>query len=218
MSAFAKNNVALLAEQEKSSDECFDLTPSSKGRQRKRNVKYLDYDTEDAFCAQNVQEKSRRSSAGGRGRGRGRAHDKKSPPESEKPGNATQKTADGEVEVCVQTPQNSDGTISEETPKQAGRPKKTPTKKTPAKKTPAKKMPVRTPSMDGGLPTAEGGDVGTVQQKNGTPKRKYVRKHPAKEVEPATDSCKEARVEPQAEAEEEEEAPGGRRRRSAAKM
>lgn len=212
MNAFAKNNINLLAGQEKSSDECFDLTPSSKGRQRKRNVKYLDYETEDAFCAQNVQEKSRRSSAGGRGRGRGRAHNKKSPPESEKPGNAAQKTADGEMEVSVQTPQNSDGTISEETPKQAGRPKKTPTKKTPAKK-----MPARTPSTDGGLPTGEGGDVDTVQQKNGTPKRKYVRKHPAKEVEPPTDSCKEAQVEPQVEAEE-EAAPGGRRRRSAAKM
>lgn len=213
LNAFAKNNVTLLAGQEKSSDECFDLTPSSKGRQRKRNVKYLDYETEDTFCAQDVQQKSRRSSAGGRGRGR--ADDKKSPAESERPGNAAPKTADGEMEVSVQTPQNSDGRISEETPKRAGRPKKTPTKKPPAKKTQAKNMPARTPSTDGGLPNAEGGHVDIVQQENGTPKRKYVRKHPVKEVEPAADSCKEAQVEPQ---EPEEEAPGGRRRRSAAKV
>lgn len=182
------------------------MTPSSKGRQRKKNSKYFDYETKDSLNVQSAQQKTQRKSA----RGRGGAAAKKSPAKSGKANNATQKTEDEEIEVTDKTPQDSDG---RKTPKKTGRPKKTPTKKTPARKTPAKK----TPTTDGGLPTGEGGVLDTVQQENGTPKRKYVRKRPAQEVEPATEPPrKEAQGEPQIEAEEENQ-PGGRPRRGAAK-
>ncbi|XP_044024943.1 general transcription factor 3C polypeptide 2 [Siniperca chuatsi] len=197
--------------QEKPSEQHCDLTPSSRGRQRKKNSKYFDYETDDTLNVQSVQQRPPRKSSGGGG-----AASKKTPAKSGKAENATQQTADGEKEATDKTPQESDGKISEETPKRAVRAKKTPTKKTPVKKTPARK----TPTTDVGLPTGEGGVLDTVQQENGTPKpkRKYVRKQPAQEVEPVTEPpCKEkGEGEPPIEPEEEIQ-PGGRRRRGAAK-
>lgn len=62
-----------------------------------------------------------------------------------------------------------------------------------------------------GLPAEGGVDGNPAQQENGTPKRKYVRKHT--EPDPLV---QEAQAEPQTEPEEETQ-PGGRRRRGAAK-
>ncbi|XP_070782154.1 general transcription factor 3C polypeptide 2 [Enoplosus armatus] len=193
-------------EEEPSEQHC-DLTPSSKGRQRKKNSKYLDYETDES-----LQQKPPRKSSGGRG-----AASKKTPAKRGKAKNATQQTADGGKEATDETPQESDGKILEETPKKTVRAKKTPTKKTPAKKTPTRRTPAKkTPTTDRGLPPGEGGVVDTEQQENGTPKpkRKYVRKQPAQEVE-AEPPCKEAQGGPPIEPEEETQ-PSGRRRRGAA--
>lgn len=178
------------------------MTPSSKGRQRKRNSKYLDYETEDSLC---TPQKSPTKSAGRRGR----AASKNSPAKSGKAKNVVQKTADGDDGITEKTPQDLDGHISEETPKKkVGRPRKASTRETPGRKT---------PTTDGCLPTGEGGVADATQQENGTPKRKYVRKRPAQEVEPAAEPpLKEAQEEPVVP--EEEFQPGGRRRRSAAKV
>ncbi|XP_041815137.1 general transcription factor 3C polypeptide 2 [Chelmon rostratus] len=201
--------------QEKPSEQFCDLSPNSKGRQRKKNPKYFDYETEGSFSVQSAQQEPRRR------RSRGGAASKKSPAERGKAKNDTQQAAGEDIEAPDEIPQESDGKISKETPKKAVRGKKTPTKKTPAQKTPAKKTPAKktpakkTPAKktDGPLPSVEGGVVDTVQQENGTPKRKYVKKRPAQEVEPVAEpACKEAEGEP-----EEETQPGGRRRRGAAK-
>lgn len=202
------NNITLLAGQEKSSEEGSNLYPSSKGRQRKKNSKYLDYETEDTNSVQSAPQKTPRKSAGRRGR----AASKKCPAKD-----ATHKSADGEECDADLTPQGPDGNISEEAPRRRGRPRKNSSKNTPARKTPAKKTPSRkTPTADGGLPAGEGGDANNVLQENGAPKRKYVRKRPAQEVEPATEPpCKKAQGEPQIEPDEEVQ-PGGRRRRGAA--
>ncbi|KAM9339283.1 general transcription factor 3C polypeptide 2 [Symphorus nematophorus] len=194
-------------------EQC-DLTPSSKGRQRKKNPKYFDYETDKAVNVQSVhQRKPQRKSSGGRGAS------KKSPAKSGEAENDTQQTADGEIETTTEkTNQESDGNISKETPKKTGRarktPKKAPAKRTPAKRTAAKKTP--TADTDGGRPAEEGGVVDAVQQENGKPKRKYVRRRPVKEEPVAEPPCEEAQGEPPAEPEEEIQ-PGGRRRRGAAK-
>lgn len=198
------NNITRFTGQEKPPEQDCELTPSSRGRQRKKNPKYFDYETEEDHV------KAPRKSSGGRGR----AASKKTPAKNGKAKNAGQQAVDGEEEGTDKTPQESDGKTSEETPKKVVRAKKTPTKKTPAKKTPAKKTPAKkTPT------TGEGGVVDTVQQENGTPtpKTKNVRKRRAKEVEPITEPpCKEDQGEPPIEPEE-EILPGGRRRRGAAK-
>lgn len=160
-----------------------------------------------------AQKKARRQSS------QGGAASTKTPAKRGKAKNTTQQTAGEETEAPDETPQEPDGKISKETPKKAARgkktPKKTPAKRTPAKKTPAKKTAAK--KTDEALPTAEGGAVDTVQLKNGTPKRKYVKKRPAQEVEPVAEpACKEADGEPPTEPEEETQ-PGGRRRRGAAK-
>ncbi|XP_039981813.1 general transcription factor 3C polypeptide 2 [Xiphias gladius] len=186
--------------QEQPSEEHWDLTPSSKGRQRKKNPKYSDYETDGTFV---VQKTPRTSS-----RGRGKAS-KTTPAKVEK-GKDTQQPADGEKEATDATSQESDGKTLEETPKKLVRAKRTPSKKAPAKET---------PMADGGLPSGEGGVVDTLQQDNGTPKpkRKYVRKQPAQKATPVTEPpCEEAQGERPVEPEEEIE-PGGRRRRGAAK-
>ncbi|XP_033505045.1 general transcription factor 3C polypeptide 2 [Epinephelus lanceolatus] len=193
---------------EKPAEQCCDLTPSSRGRQRKKNPKYLDYETESVFDVQSSQQKPRRKSSG---EGRAAAS-KRSPAKSRKAKTATQQSEDGEEEKAGdKTPQEPDGKTSEETPKKAVRAKKTPRKKTPAKKGPAKK----TPTTDGDLPTGEGGVVVTAQQENGTPKpkRKYVRRKPVQEPAPEPPR-EEAQGEP---TEPEETTPSGRRRRGAAK-
>ncbi|XP_042359170.1 general transcription factor 3C polypeptide 2 [Plectropomus leopardus] len=195
----------------KPTKQCCDLTPSSRGRQRRKNPKYLDYETDGTL---DEVKPHRRSSGEGRGASRQR-----SPAKSRKAKNATQQTDDGEEEDADnKTNQESGGKTSKETPKKAARAKKTPRKKTPAKRAPAKRTPAKkSPITDGDLPTGEGGVVVTVQQENGTPKpkRKYVRKKLAQE--PVTEPpCEEAQEKPPSEPEE-ETTPGGRRRRGAAK-
>ncbi|XP_054473974.1 general transcription factor 3C polypeptide 2 [Anoplopoma fimbria] len=181
-----------------------DLTTSSRGRLRKKNSKYLDYETDGPSDVRKSQQIPRRTRSGG---GR-EAPSKKSPAKRGKAKNGKRQTEDAEEEeAIVKTPQESDGKTSEETPKKATRAKKTPAKKTPAKKTPPKRTPAKkTPNTNG-----EGGAVETVQQENGTPKpkRRYVRKQPAKEPveEPPCEAVES----------EEETTLGGRRRRGAAK-
>ncbi|KAI4796093.1 hypothetical protein KUCAC02_029456 [Chaenocephalus aceratus] len=198
-------------------DQGSHISPSSKGRQRKKNPKYLDYETEEVT---NVQRSPRKRRSSGRGKG---AASQKSPVKNGTNEDTTQQTEDGGQDETDKTLSESD-----ETPKKAVRAKKTPAKKTPAKKTPAKKTPAKktqqdakktpakktpatqTPTTDESLPTDEGGIVAAVQEENGTPKpkRKYVRKQqPVKE---------EVIEEPPNEAEE--MTPSGRRRRGAAKV
>ncbi|XP_074471258.1 general transcription factor 3C polypeptide 2 isoform X2 [Sebastes fasciatus] len=163
---------------EQPSEPCCGLTPSSRGRQRRKNPKYLDYETEDVFDVQSPQQRARRSSSGGGGGGGGGgagggAASQKTPAKRGRAKNTTQQTEDGETEATDKIDQESDGKTSQETPppllpppppppppppqkkkkkkKAAARAKKTPTKK----KTPARK----TPSTDGGLPAGGGGDV-----------------------------------------------------------
>ncbi|XP_034756650.1 general transcription factor 3C polypeptide 2 [Etheostoma cragini] len=209
---------------EKLSEQCFNLSLSSKGRQRKINPKYSDYETDGMYGGKDGQKQRRKSPE---------AASKKTPAKRGKAKNASHQTEDGEKEAAFETPQESEGKTSEETPEKAVRARKTPTKKTPARKTPTKKTPVRktptkktparktptkktpakkTPTTDGGLATGEGGIVDAVQQENGTPKpkRKYVRKQPAPEPVPEP-PCQEAQEEP------EETTPSGRHRRGAAK-
>ncbi|XP_074541915.1 general transcription factor 3C polypeptide 2 [Halichoeres trimaculatus] len=223
--------------QEQPSEQPSDfLAPTSKGRQRKKNPKYFDFETEDTSEVQKNTPKV--SPRGGRG-----VTVKKTPTRKSKAKNDTQEAADGEDEANVQTSPECDGVISKETPKKANSSRKT--KATPVKKTPAtdegvqpieggvveaeqqengtpkpkrkyvRKQPVQKvepvvepPPCDG----EEGGGVEAVQQENGTPKpkRKYVRKQPVQKVEPVVEP-------PPYEEEEEEIQPGGRRRRSAAK-
>ncbi|KAM6906758.1 general transcription factor 3C polypeptide 2 [Lycodopsis pacificus] len=194
------------------------LTPSSRGRQRRKNTKYCDYETDDPSDVQSAREKTRRTRSGG---DRGAAS-KRTPAKSGKAENAGHQTEDVEPEATDGTPRESDGEPPEDTPKKATRAKRTkrtpakktpakrtPAKKTPAKRTPAKKTPVKkTPNTDG-----EGGVVDAAQLENGTPKpkRKYVRKQPAMEpvVEPP---CEDPPIEA-----DEETTPSGRHRRGAAK-
>lgn len=191
------NNIMCPAGQETTSKDGFDLMPSSKGRQRKKNSKYLDYETEqDATDVQSTKQKTPRKNAGRRGR----------TPCQKSPKKAKLKAADGETEESVKTPQGSNGDVPQEPHRKRGRPRKTPGSNTPAK---------TTPITDGGLQTGGDGVGCTVQQVNETPKRKYVRKHAAQELEPDP-LGQEAQGEPQREPEEELQ-PGGRRRRGAAK-
>ncbi|XP_068199205.1 general transcription factor 3C polypeptide 2 [Antennarius striatus] len=183
---------------------CF-LTPSSKGRQRKKNPKYFDYETEDINSG--PQQKTPRKTPGLR-----RGASQRNPVKSGRANDATQQTT-GE-EASDNTPQGASEQISGETPQKGVRGKTTPQKKTPGKRTARK----QTSTSDGDVLTVEGAAVAAGRQENGTPKRKYVRKRPAPEVKPDTETpTKESQEEPPAEPEE-DSAPGGRRRRGAAKM
>lgn len=196
--------------QETQSEQSLDLPPSSKGRQRKKNPKYLDYETNDASTEQNLEQTPPRKSLGGE-----RTSPVKSPRKRGRPKSATKPTADRENEATDITPVESVGEIPVETPEKPVRVKRTPARKTPAKRTPGKRTAAKnTPNTGEDLPAGEGVVVGAVQQENGTPKpkRKYVRKQRIQEVEPAKDPGT-----PPAEPEEEEIPPGGRRRRGAAK-
>ncbi|KAI9547328.1 hypothetical protein NQZ68_018552 [Dissostichus eleginoides] len=209
-------------------DQGCHISPSSKGRQRKKNPKYLDYETEEVTNVQRSPRKTQRQSSG---RGKGAASEK-SPVKNGTNEDTTQQTEDGGQDETDKTLSESDETPkkavrakktpAKKTPAKKTQVKKTPAKKTPAKKTPAKKTPAKktpakktpakqTPTTDESLPTDEGGIVDAVQEENGTPKpkRKYVKKQqPVKEV---------VIEEPPNEAEE-ETTPSGRRRRGAAKV
>lgn len=200
--------------QEKPSEQSCSLPPSSKGRNRKKNSKYFDYETEEVSNAQN---KSPRKSSGRR-------------TASRKSGEAKKAAQEETVE-----PQECDVQLAEDTPKKAGRARKTPIKKTPAKKTPAKKTPAKktsakktpakktpakktpakktptkeTPGTDGDIEA--GAVVDGVQQENGTPKLKRRKKQ--QEEEPAAEPPA-APADPEPDEEPEQ---GGRRRRGAAK-
>ncbi|XP_062267798.1 general transcription factor 3C polypeptide 2 isoform X2 [Platichthys flesus] len=115
--------------QEKPSVQNPELTPSSRGRQRKKNSKYADFETD----GKSTETKSPRKRSGGRS-----SPSKISPPKSE---DVTQPAEDKEKEATDKAAQESDGITSEETPKKAARAKRTPSKKSPAKPTPAKKTP-----------------------------------------------------------------------------
>ncbi|XP_069028468.1 general transcription factor 3C polypeptide 2 [Embiotoca jacksoni] len=209
--------------QDKPSEQSLDLTPSSKGRQRRKNTKYLDYETEDTIIVQTFQQKRPRKSPEGKEAAslktpekRGRPKAAKRRAEDEAPAESVEQTA----EETANKPTSAKKTPAKKTPAKKTPAKKTPAKKTPAKKTPAKKTPAKktpakktpakktpakkTPAVGEDLAAGE-----AAKQENGTPKpkRKNVKKQPVPEPEP---------VKPPAEPEEEPE-PGGRRRRGAAK-
>ncbi|KAM6991998.1 general transcription factor 3C polypeptide 2 [Tautogolabrus adspersus] len=187
--------------EEKPSEQSSDLTPSSRGRLRKKNSKYLDYETDGTFDEE--KKKGRKSSGAG-------AASKKTPAKRRKSENDPQPTADVENEANDKTPQEPDEITAKETPKKAVRAKKTPTKRTPGRKKTKK-----TPTTDGALPNLESGVADSAQQENGTPKpkRKYVKKQRVQVVEPPQGAKEAPLSEP-----EEEIRPGGRRMRGAAKV
>ncbi|KAF3703131.1 General transcription factor 3C polypeptide 2 TF3C-beta Transcription factor IIIC 110 kDa subunit [Channa argus] len=181
--------------------EQWNLTPSSKGRQRKQNLKYQDYETDGTLISKSLVTKG------------GEASPKKTPARSPKVKNATQHIADGEEGASDKTTETPDGKVPEKTPKRTIRA----SKKTAGKKTPSKKVA----SNDGPHPTATGVALDTVQQENETvkPKRKYVRKQAVQDATPDTEPpCGKNEAGPPVVPEEEEAEPGGRRRRGAAKM
>ncbi|XP_068433274.1 general transcription factor 3C polypeptide 2 [Clinocottus analis] len=189
------------------------LTPSSRGRQRRANTKYSDYETDDSSVKGSPQKPQRTRSGGAKG-----AAAKKTPTRRGKAANGTQRAEDEEREAAAKTPLEGEtperATRARRTPAKKKTPaKKTPAKRTPAKKTPAKKTPAkRTPAPK--TPAATGGQgvvADTPQLENGTPKpkRRYVRKQPPEE-EPAAEPP--SPTEP-----EEETTPSGRHRRGAAK-
>ncbi|KAK2855921.1 hypothetical protein Q5P01_004656 [Channa striata] len=183
---------------DKKPSEQWNLTASSKGRQRKKNSKYQDYETEDTNVSKSLVS------------GGGEASSKKTPSRSPRAKNARPHTADVREGGTKETTEESNGNVSEETPKRTVRASKTPTKRSAAKKTPTNRA----------RPTAADVAVDAVQQENGTPKpkRKYVRKQPAPDATPVPESpCGEDQAGPPVAPEEEAE-PGGRRRRGAAKM
>ncbi|XP_020510922.2 general transcription factor 3C polypeptide 2 [Labrus bergylta] len=184
--------------QENPSEQNSDLTPSSRGRPRKKNPKYQDYETEDLIDEKKTT--GRKSSGEGAASKRTPAKRRKAEDDPEPP-----QGDDVENEANHKTPQELDEITAKETPKKAVRAKKTPTKRTPGRK---KKSD--TANTDVALPHLEGGAADSAQQENGTPKpkRKYVKKQRAQViVEPP----------PCASEPEEEIQPGGRRRRGAAK-
>uniref|UniRef100_A0A8C2ZRW0 General transcription factor IIIC, polypeptide 2, beta n=2 Tax=Cyclopterus lumpus TaxID=8103 RepID=A0A8C2ZRW0_CYCLU len=189
-------------------DQPPDLTYSSRGRQRRKNSRYCDYEVDVSSDVQCSKKTPQRANGGAGG-----AAAKRTPVKKGKAENATPKSENEKREATDESPQG--GTPGEETPKKAPRAKKTPTppkKKTSAKRTPAK----ATPAADG----VGGGGGGVVvvvvdddaQLENGTPKpkRRYVRKQPPKE--PVAEPPRQPPVEP-----EEETTPSGRHRRGAAK-
>lgn len=196
------NTFALLTGQDKTPgpESCF-LTPSSKGRQRKKNPKYIDYQTDDT----SPPSTPRRGSRGGTS--------KRSQAKRGQADNTQEQVADGEIEATDGDPQESSEQISAKTPKKTVRAKRTPRKNTPAKTAAARKASIG----DGDPPAEEGGVGDVVPQVNGRQKRKYVRKRPPQEVAAVTETPpKESQGEPPAEPQE-ETTPGGRRRRGAAK-
>ncbi|XP_076011034.1 general transcription factor 3C polypeptide 2 [Genypterus blacodes] len=187
---------------EEPSEKMFELTPSSHGRQRKKNPKYLDYETDENY-EQNSQQKQHRKTPTRKSLGAGAASGE-APKKRGRPRKDAKKVLDGDQKASEQTPQQPDGDNSQEIPKKMERTKKTPSKRTPAKKE---------SSIKDGPPTGKDGVVvDTLQQENGTPKpkRKYVRRQKIQEVVPSKEpACQEEPVE--------ETTPGGRPRRGAAK-
>lgn len=176
------------------------VTLSSKGRQLKKNSKYLDYEIDDGAVEQYSHRTPRRSS-GGR-----RAASQKPPANRKTAKTAPQHSVDGGSEGADKTPSGCDGQTAAETAHRPARGRKTASRRTPARKTPARKAG----NTDVDFPGGEGVVKDTVQQQNGTPKpkRKYVKQQPVQRVEPVKEDPEEP---------EEETGQGGRRRRGAAK-
>ncbi|XP_072218267.1 general transcription factor 3C polypeptide 2 [Leuresthes tenuis] len=187
--------------QETPSEQCPDLTPSSKGRQRRKNSKYLDYETDDKNVGESVNQKTPRGSSGEQ-----RAASQRSAARNRK---AKTATTDGEDESEDKRTPESVGQTVAETPKRRGRPKKSL----------SKNVSNKAAVTDGDRPAGEAGegaDENAAQQENGTPKpkRRYVKRQPAQEVKDP--QCEKDSEKLPTEPEEEVE-PGGRRRRGAAK-
>ncbi|KAM4633588.1 general transcription factor 3C polypeptide 2 [Polymixia lowei] len=183
-----------------------EVTPSSHGRQRKKNPKFLDYETDEKPDKQSPRQKRPRKSPV-----------KKISVEGEEPGKtpvkrrraskAAEPKAEGDQEA---TPHESVGETSQNSSK------KTPVaKKTPAKRTPAKKKAANGKDAS----AVKVGDADTEQQEKETPKpkpkQKYVKKWVTKEeVSAETPAFHEDQTPA---APEDETVPGGRPRRGAAK-
>ncbi|XP_017290417.1 general transcription factor 3C polypeptide 2 [Kryptolebias marmoratus] len=187
--------------QEEPSEQPLYLSVSSKGRQRRKSMKYVDYVTDYTAASENVsQELLTKRSEGDE------AVPEKGSRRGRKPKAAVLQTSAGDQEAKDEIAPGPVGETAAATPKKRGRQKKNPPV------TPRK----LTVTTDGDLPAGEdGGGVAenSVTQNNDTPKpkRKYVRK---KFAQPAEDLPSEKVPE---EPEEEAES-GGRRRRGAAKV
>ncbi|KAM9354940.1 general transcription factor 3C polypeptide 2 [Pholidichthys leucotaenia] len=142
--------------QEKPAEESLDLIPSWKGRERKKNSKYFDYETEETYSPK----KSPRKQSAGKG-----AASKKSPTKDGKV-----KTENDKEELADETKLECDGQAPAEPPKKRGRPRKTQGKGTTTKS----KI------------TGEGVAEGAAQLENETPKpkRKYVKRKVVEHVQP----------------------------------
>ncbi|XP_028996592.1 general transcription factor 3C polypeptide 2 isoform X2 [Betta splendens] len=176
--------------QEPPPEQGSDLSPSSKGRQRKKNSKYLDYETDYSLDAEGLQQKHPSKSPRGE-----KASPKKTPSRGRKPASGSQRAASEKNDESDRTAPEPDGEPPEEPPKRTPRARKTSTRRTPAPKAPA----------------AGGG----AQQQNGTPpKGKCGRKQ---RNQGATAASEPPRGEERGQPPAEEEAAGGRPRRGAAK-
>ncbi|XP_056150175.1 general transcription factor 3C polypeptide 2 [Lampris incognitus] len=190
--------VALASEQgqERPTEKLLDLTPSSGGRLRRKNPKYLDYEKE--LCKKQPRKTPvKKSSQNGETPG-------KTPAKRGRPKKVAAPEADQDQEE-INTPPHK----SEKAPKKRRVGKKTRIKKT-AKKSPAK--------GDGKL-TVEIGCVESEQQETEPkkPKRKYVKKQVVQKEAPAESTAVQEDQEDTPIATEVETTPGGRPRRSAAK-
>lgn len=175
--------------QDKPSEQSLYLSPSSKGRQRKKNSKYLDFDTENTDDVKSNKQKSPRKSP------QKGLSPQETPAKHRKTKTSKKQTANRGKESAEQTVLV--------TPRRQGKTRKT---------QPATK-PSAAVSAGGDLAIGEaGGGVAEnpVQQENGTPKpkRKYVRKKPVEEVKHPEDVPA---------APDEEVESGGRGKRGAAK-
>ncbi|KAM4521817.1 general transcription factor 3C polypeptide 2 isoform 1-T2 [Odontesthes bonariensis] len=190
--------------QEKPPEQSPHLTPSSRGRQRKKNSRYLDYETDDKDVVKSIEQKTPRKSSGGQ-----RAASQRSAARNRKAKTAAQPTTDeGNESTDKRTPESVGQTVA-----------KTPKRRARAKRSLSKNMSKKAAVTDGDHPAGEAGEgvvENAVQQENGTPKpkRKYVRKQPVQEVKDP--QCEKDSGKLPTEPEEEVE-PGGRRRRGAAK-
>ncbi|KAK5618618.1 hypothetical protein CRENBAI_015431 [Crenichthys baileyi] len=173
--------------QDQLSEQSLYLSPSLRGRQRKKNSKYSDFETDVTDVVTSVKKKSRKSARTG-------VASEKSPSKHRK--TKTHQIHLDSVEQTVLV-----------TPRRPGRPKKTQLETTPS----------IIATAGGDLPSGEAGGAvveNSGQQENGTPKpkRKYVRKKPVEKIRDPPDEKNPGDPEPDVEVES-----GGRRRRGAAK-
>ncbi|XP_041831045.1 general transcription factor 3C polypeptide 2 isoform X2 [Melanotaenia boesemani] len=186
----------------KSSEQCLQLSPSSKGRQRKKNSKYLDYETDDMGVTESVTKKTPTKNLSSEG-----ADSQKSPAKTRTSKTAKQPTTSGDEESADEPASESVCQTVAKRSKKLGRPRKTASKET-------SKTAVTTDG-NGPLGAGEAVVLNSVQQENGTskPKRKYVKKQRVQEDPPHEKDPGKPSTEP-----EENVGPGGRRQRGAAKM